>query len=171
MNYSSNVDKTQKLTKPVSVITTESVFFVVFFFCFFNINFFFLTKRKKLKTILCFKYRLSKFLAQNSYFIYCMEYICKCNDYYWIKVDFLTDKIYNPQLIWCVKFLNKMFFFYPFIQGFAKKIISFCNLIIWPVLVQMISNFNSVCRNNLKFCFMFFLLKYRNAIHWKRKGV
>ena len=31
---------------------------------------------------------------------------------------------------------------------FKKKLIKFCNLITWPILVQIMSNFNSMCRNN-----------------------
>ena len=42
----------------------------------------------------------------------------------------------------------------------------------WPILVQKISDFNSMCRNNSKFCLMFMIFfQYRNAIHWKRKDI
>ena len=38
------------------------------------------------------------------------------------------------------------------VQGISeKKLISFCNPITWPIFIQMTSNFNSMCRNNLKF--------------------
>ena len=41
----------------------------------------------------------------------------------------------------------------------------------WPILIHMISNFNSMFKNNSIFhvkC-MFFLFIYRNAIHWGKK--
>ena len=54
------------------------------------------------------------------------------------------------------------------IDVISEKLISFCNLITWPILIQMNQNFNSKCRNNSKFFGFFFLFRYRNAIHLKR---
>ena len=47
---------------------------------------------------------------------------------------------------WCFKEFDIWY-----IQGVSEKLISFCNLISWPILVRMISNFNCLCRNNSKF--------------------
>ena len=41
------------------------------------------------------------------------------------------------------------------ILGVSEKLISFSNLIIWPIPFQMISNFNSTCRNYSKFNVLF----------------
>ena len=41
-------------------------------------------------------------------------------------------------------------------QGVSEKSISFCNLITWLILIQMISNLNSMCKNNYKFNVLFF---------------
>ena len=38
---------------------------------------------------------------------------------------------------------------HTYIQGVSEKIL-FCNLITWSILVQIISNFNSMCGNNSK---------------------
>ena len=59
------------------------------------------------------------------------------------------------------------------IQYVSEKLI-FYNLITWLILIQMISNFNSICRNNSKFyfqCVFFFLSRYRNTIHLKGNGI
>ena len=54
-----------------------------------------------------------------------------------------------------------------------RKMISFRNVIILSILVQMITNFNCMCRSNSKFRLMFyyvfFLFKHRNVIHWGEK--
>ena len=48
---------------------------------------------------------------------------------------------------WCLK----QFCIIWEVQGFSEILISFRNLITWPILVQRISIFYSVCWNNLKF--------------------
>ena len=52
---------------------------------------------------------------------------------------------------------------------YKMTLMLFHNLITWPVLIQMISNFNSMCRNNSKF-YVLWGVEYRNAICWKSKG-
>ena len=37
------------------------------------------------------------------------------------------------------------------VQGVSEKLKPFYNLIIWAILIQMISDFNCICRNNLQF--------------------
>ena len=58
------------------------------------------------------------------------------------------------------------------IECFRKTDITFHSLISWPILIQMISNFNTMWRNNSKFyVYLFFFSRYRNTIHQKRKAV
>ena len=54
---------------------------------------------------------------------------------------------------------------YIHIQGVSENSISFRNLITWPIPIQMISNFNSMCRNNSKFCLMFERLFFLSEWH------
>ena len=37
------------------------------------------------------------------------------------------------------------------VQSVSEKFVSFYNLIIWPIPIRMISNFNCMCKNNSKF--------------------
>ena len=55
-------------------------------------------------------------------------------------------------------------YIYIYIYGVSEKLILFCNIIIWPILVQTIYNFYSLCWNNSKFNALFYSF---NFPRWK----
>ena len=87
------------------------------------------------------------------------------------KVSLLITLLYTPNkvlpsfcwnlhltLVHCHKihlrfpdFFFLIWWMYRYIQFVSEKLISACNLIIWPIIVEMILNFNSICWNNSKF--------------------
>ena len=44
------------------------------------------------------------------------------------------------------------------------------HFITWPILVKIISNFNSMCKKHSKFCLMFFLFQWK-GIPEKKKNL
>ena len=69
--------------------------------------------------------------------------------YFLIRVLILSfDKVaYNLMNTKCFKKFDIIWD----VPGFSENLLLFHNLITWPILVQMISNFNSKCKNNTKF--------------------
>ena len=89
--------------------------------------------------------------------------------YYWLKI-FKNDKKQNLKqenypkqtnyktIKFCQTYNGKKLILLQTYQtlGVSGKLISFPNLITSKILVQMISDFNSMSRNNSKFYFVFF---------------
>ena len=70
------------------------------------------------------------------------------------------------------KCLNKFLFLNKFLHtGYWKKKrkIAPCNLTTWPILIKIISDFNSMCRNNSKFSLSFFFSDIEMLLTGKEK--
>ena len=62
-------------------------------------------------------------------------------------VFFISVHFHNVAFISSFSYI----YIYIYIAGISEKLVSFYNIITWPILIQMISNFNSMRRNIPKF--------------------
>ena len=73
--------------------------------------------------------------------------------YFWILLNNLL--IYRFKK-WTLHYILSLVEGHGKYTGCFRKRILFCNLIAWTILVQIVSDFNCMCRNNLEFYLMFF---------------